>query len=206
MTVHSEKKSIQSSASSNTVMAHEKPLQVLLMDDGMDYTHIQRELLAVAEVLRAANFVVHIHCLEGSRLMELAVAQDFVTMALPEKKEGYFRNLMATWRLLWKYDKKSPCCVHAFSKTCLPLLKSFVSRRLDGTSISLYSHFDAIEPAVVQPTKAVSLNSSSKKDLAKLPRIPKMPKYPAEDLHRQRLKLQMQRLNKKRHRILFLMF
>ncbi len=169
-------KSEISSEQATSVMAHEKPLQVLLMDDAVDFTHVQRELLAVAHVLRSANFVVHILCLEKSRLMECALAEEFKVVALPQKNAGFFATFFSTLKLLWKYDKKSPCCIHAFSCTCLPLLQSFVSRRLIGTTISLYSHFNPREVASALVAEPLSRADISKKEMAKMPRIPDMPK------------------------------
>ncbi len=169
-------KSEKSKQSATSVMAHEKPLQILLMDDAEDFTHVQRELLAVANVLRAAKFGVHILCREHSRLKEFALEDDFATVVLPQDNAGFFRNLWATWKLLWKYDKKSPCCIHAFSGSCLPLLQAFVTRRLNGATVSLYSHFNPPIHVEMQTAPVESTRDTSIKDMSKMPSIPKMPK------------------------------
>ncbi len=124
-----------------TPMAHERILLVLLMDDGMQYGHVQRELLATAKALRSTGFVVHVLCPEHSALVHKATAEGFIAVPIPPKKQGFISNYITSVRLLWKYDKNSPLCIHTFSATYLPLIKSFAKRRLQNVTVVLYSCF-----------------------------------------------------------------
>ncbi len=175
MTVHSDDGATPSQPT--PVMAHEKPLQVLLLDDGLGYGHVQREVLALATPLRAADFVVHVLCPENSSLLHKAKEQEFVTVPLSTKRQGRLRRFMAAFSLLWKYDKKSPLCVHTFSAKTLPLVNSFVSRRMPGTTIAFYSCF-AEHLLTTSPANTKDKNITKTHELNKLPRIPSMPSIP----------------------------
>ncbi len=142
--------SLQDAQTSQNVEKHSLQHLVLLMDDALAYEHTQQELLAVAEGLRDAGFTPHILCIENSPLMTQAQEKNFTAQPL---RKG-FTGLL---RLLWRYKRELPLCVHSFSSTCAHIASKLVAWRKPGATLTLHSNF-----VMPQNTQDVALSLALK--------------------------------------------
>ncbi len=142
---------------SQAIMAHEKPLPVLLMDAGLTFTHVQQEVLALAQHLQAQGFAVVLACPEHSALQSKAQEAGFDIFTLRAKGQEISLGLRLSLRLLWRFKKKDPLCIHIFSPDCLPAIHRLVRWRLQGATLTYYSAFAT--PPALAATKAEGTES-----------------------------------------------
>ncbi len=141
---------------SQAIMAHEKPLPVLLIDAGLTFTHVQQEILALAQHLQAQGFAVVLACPEHSALQTKAQEAGFDIFTLRAKGQDVSLGLRLSLRLLWRFKKKDPLCIHVFSPDCLGAIHRLVKWRLQGATLTYYSAFTTALPA----SKAVEASES----------------------------------------------
>ncbi len=127
----------------HAVMAHEKPLPILLLDAGLTFGYRQQEILALAIYLQTRGFVVLLACPQSSILRIKAQAAGVSCFDLAHKGSKMSLGLGVFLRLLWRFKKKDPLCIHAFSPDFLPLVHRLVHWRLTGATLAFYSLFEA---------------------------------------------------------------
>ncbi len=120
--------STSTSVPSPAAGATQQALSVVLMDDGFDWTSVQQEVLAVAQFLRHEGYAVHIFCPKASPLMQEAKAQELSVMPYGGR-----------FALLWKFKRKQPLVLHAFSLKTAALAEAFGRWRLPGVTLCLHS-------------------------------------------------------------------
>ncbi len=160
-----EASSQQSSAPvQNAIMAHEKPLPVLLLDTALDFGHVQQEIVALATHLQSLGFAVLLACPQGSALfskVQKCQAQGIECLALAHKGNNVAVGLGLAIRLLWRFKKKTPLCIHSFSPVCLPLVHRLMQWRLKGATLAFYSAFEAPQSSTTT-AKSASITKTSK--------------------------------------------
>ncbi len=105
---------------------------VLLLDDAQTFGQAQKDLLALAQALRTVGVEPHILCAKGGALFVKAQEENFTTVPL---RLGLFGLV----RLLWRYSRITPLCVHAFSCSCVPFIAKLVARRRPLSTLALHS-------------------------------------------------------------------
>ncbi len=117
------------SMSSPLALAH--PILVLLIDDSAHWAKAQKHLMAVAAVLSecAQAYEIHIICRKDSPLHHAAQAYSCIPLFPPQDISRLKKNSPAAWRmalkLLWRFGRKVPACVHTFSPSCIALARKF---------------------------------------------------------------------------------